>query len=250
MAEQQNNADFAFDIDLADLDFDIDDFSFDEAQPLDDKTRILQPRIDKSIFTQTVHFNHALEFAEKIDLSGKTRTFAWVSGAFIFGDIPEALWRQRHVDIKAMHIATLSISEENIDSWAGLMKYADPPIERFDLLCSAYFYSHYKWTLVPEMYKRLDSGDRFQVAFGGYHTKMILIETHHGNNLIIHGSANTRSSANVEQIMVEVNQPELYNFNRDLIHDICTRYGTINHNARPMTRAETNQHFRQLRERR
>lgn len=239
-----------FDFDFSgmdfDVDFDLDDFDMEITNP-DEKTRIIKPRIDPEIVTQTVHFDHALEFARKIDLSGKTRTFAWIAGSFIFGDIVEALWRIRHVDIKNLYIATLSCNAENIDSWAGLMQYADPPIEHFDLLCSAYFYSHEKWTLVPELYARMEetAPNRFQIAFGAYHTKMILIETHHGNQIMIHGSANSRSSSSVEQIMVEINQKELFEFNRDLIHGICERYGTINRDAKPMTRKETADYFRE-----
>ena len=234
--EEPHSAADVFDIDLDDLDFDLEDFDLDDRTP-DTQTRFIQPRMDPAILTQTVHFDHAMELAEKIDLSGNTRTFAWVSGAFVFGDILEALWRRRNIDIKNLAIASLSISDENIDSWAGLMAQAN--IERFDLLVSAYFYSHEKWDLVPYLYKQLGNDNRFQVAFGAYHLKVITLETHSGHTLTIHGSANMRSSTNVEQIMVEVNDRSLHDFNAGLIRDICDRYGTINHNMEPMTRTET-----------
>lgn len=226
-----------FSIDLGDLDFDLDDFSLDASEP-DEKTRFIQPRIDLSILTQTVHFDHARELARIIDLSGKSRTFAWVSGAFIFGDILEAIWREKNIAIKNISIASLSISDENIDSWAGILAN-DPGIERFDLVCSAYFYSHEKFQLVPYLYHRLGNDDRTQVAFGAYHMKIMAIETHQGNTLTIHGSANMRSSSNIEQIMVEVNDRPLYDFNSTQIREICEKYGTINRKVRPMTRMET-----------
>ena len=229
-----------FDIDLEDLDFDLDDFELDDREP-DAQTRIIQPRMDPTILTQTVHFDHAMELATKIDLSGKTRTFAWVSGSFIFGDILEALWRRRNVDIKNLAISSLSISDENIDSWAGLMAQAN--IERFDLLVSAYWYSHEKYQLLPYLYQQLAGDNRFQVAFGAYHCKLIALETHHGHTMVIHGSANMRSSTNVEQIMVEVDNRELYDFNAGMIQDICKKYGTIDHAMKPMTRLETRHWF-------
>lgn len=237
-------ADDFMDIDFGDLDFDMDDFDFEERQP-DTKTRILQPRIDTGILTQTVNFGNALDLATKIDLSGATRTYAWVSGAFIFGDILEALWRRRNVDIKSVSIVTLSISEENIDSWAGLL--AQGNIEKFNLVCSAYFYSHYKFDMVPYLYQQLGNDPRVQIAFGAYHMKIMTIETHHGNTLTIHGSANMRSSMNIEQMMFEPNNRELHDFNAAMIADICDNFGTINHNAEPMTRAETRKWFDRMR---
>lgn len=234
-----------FEIDFGDLDFDLDDFDFEEHEP-DTRTRILQPKIDTGILTQTVHFDHAIELAEKIDLSGNTRTYAWVSGSFIFGDILEALWRRRNIDIKELSMVSLSISEENIDSWAGLL--AQGNIEKFNLVCSAYFYSHYKFDMVPYLYQQLANDPRVQIAFGAYHMKIITLETHHGNTLTIHGSANMRSSMNIEQMMFEPNNRELHEFNARMIGDICNKYGTINHNAEPMTRTETRQWFNQMKE--
>lgn len=235
-AKNRRDASVVFDIDLDDLDFDLDDFDLSDREP-DTKTRILQPRMDPRILTQAVHFDHAMELAERVDLSGKTRTFAWVSGSFIFGDILEALWRRRNVDIKTLAIATLSLSDENIDSWAGLMQQAN--IEQFDLLVSAYWYSHEKWGLVPYLYQQLAGDDRFQVAFGAYHCKIITLETHRGNTITIHGSANMRSSTNVEQVMVEVNDRDLHEFNLRIIRDVTGKYGTLNHDMEPMTRMET-----------
>lgn len=243
--EQQQHDKGLLDIDFGDLDFDLGDFDFDEREP-DTRTRIIQPRIDPGVLTQTVHFDHAEELADKIDLTGQTRTYAWVSGAFIFGDILEALWRRRRMDIKELSIASLSISEENVDSWAGLLAQAN--IEKFNLVCSAYFYSHYKYDLVPYMYQQLGNDPRVQIAFGAYHMKIITLTTHHGHTLTIHGSANMRSSTNVEQMMVEPNNQELHDFNARMIADICDRYGTINHNMAPMTRTETRQWFDRMKE--
>ena len=99
-------------------------------------------------------------------------------------------------------------------------------------MLSGYFYSHEKWGLVPYLYEQLDGvGRNFQVAFGGYHCKIITIEGVQGHTLTLHGSANLRSSASVEQVMCEVDDRELHDFNAGIIRGICERFGTINHDA-------------------
>lgn len=245
--DEEQSAGDIFNIDLGDIDFDLGDFDFSGVglEP-DTRTRICKPKIDTEILTQTCHFAHAKEFAEKVDLEQNKRTFAWVSGAFIMGDLPEALWRVRGVGIKEMHVASLSVSEENIDSWAGMMKLG--MIEHFDLLLSAYFYSHEKYNIVPLIYERLDQGNRFQVAYGPYHCKIMALRTYKGNTILIHGSANTRSSSNVEQIMIEVNSGNLFDFNVRMIKDLCEKYGTINHKAKPQTRKQMNEYMKHEKE--
>lgn len=130
MGNRENAAPFA---DLMgqlpfEADFDPDDFKFidphdmgmDDGQP---QERIMQPRIDAASLTQTVSFANACEFARQIDLSGKTRTFAWVSGSFVFGDLLEALMTERGVSPEELYICSLSISRENIDSLHTIMRY-------------------------------------------------------------------------------------------------------------------------------
>lgn len=237
--------DLGFDFDMEELDFDLEDFSLWEDTEPDERTRILIPTLDAEIITHTCHFCHAEEFARQVRLGDRGRTYAWVSGAFIFGDIPEALWRQRGVSIKELYVASLSISEENIDSWAGLMSTG--MIERFDLLLSGYFYSHEKYKLIPLIYERLDKGSRFNVAYGPYHCKLMCIRTYKDNLIVIHGSANARSSKNVEQVMIEVNDKEIYDFNATQIHEVVEKYGTVNHKARQQTRREVREYFDNLR---
>lgn len=85
---------------------------------------------------------------------------------------------------------------------------------------------------IDYLYEELDDGtDRFQVAFGAWHTKIITLETTLGNTITIHGSANLRSSRSIEQIMVEVNNKELHAFNAGIMESIARRFGTINYKA-------------------
>ena len=225
------------------LTLDLGDFNLD-GEETKVQTRIIQPRMDKNILLQKSQFAHAEDFTDEIDLSGKTRTFAWISGDFVFGDILEALETRRGISIRELYISTLSLSEANLESWRRLMEH--DKMQRFDLLISSYFYSHEKNGLIPKIYEHLDYKNIFQVAFGPYHCKLMCFLTEDGKKVTIHGSANARSNTGVEHIMVELDEA-LYDFNVDHIHDVVTRYGTINHSAKPQSRAEVRKYFNELR---
>ena len=221
----------------AELDFDLSDFQifdtgsgsgfFDESKT---QKRIMQPRIDVRDISHKVLYESAEKFAQQIDLRENARTFAWVSGNFIFGDIIEALVATRDMFPKNIYICSLSISQENIDSLKNVM-ISCPELEKLTIVLSGYFYSHEKYGLVPYMYQELDDDtNKVQIAFGGYHAKVIAIETAYGNTLTIHGSANLRSSNSIEQVMVERGR-DIYEFNAAIIEEIASKFGTINHNA-------------------
>lgn len=236
-ANQTDDQSTIFNIDF-DLDFDLSDFEIIDkltehiGEAPKPQERILQPRIDKDEILHTVMFDNAKAFAKQISLEPHTRTFAWVSGNFIFGDILEALVTKRRVGIKRLYVASLSINQENIDSLKNVMLLMGSEFEKLVLVLSGYFYSHYKYDLVPYMYDELDDGtDRVQIAFGAWHTKIITIETVHGHTITIHGSANMRSSNSIEQIMIEVDARDLHDFNAKIMDNIAERFGTINYAA-------------------
>lgn len=215
------------------LDFDLSDFLLcnPDGKPIGDHAepqgRILQPRIDPETLFRGCFFENAEEFAKQIDLTGKTRTFAWINGSFIFGDIVEALMRERGVYIKNLYLCSLSLSRENIDSLKNCMLIGK--IEHVVIVLSAYFFSHERNALVPYLYKELayDFGDKIQIVFGNFHGKIITMETHRGNTITIHGSANLRSSRSIEQIMVELD-PELHRFNAEIMDHLAERFGVVN----------------------
>ena len=245
-----NSMDFELDFDLGDFDFDVDGSKElakeaskkavqdpEELEPVpQEDVRILKPKIDVSSVCRFVSFANAEEFARQISLESGDRTFAWVSGSFIFGDIIEALMTARNVGIKKLHITSLSFSQENIDSLKNVMLMMGDELERLVLVLSGYQYSHEKFNLVPYMYEELDDERNIvQIAFGGWHCKIVEIETSSGHTISIHGSANLRSSNSIEQIMVEIDNKELHQFNVDIMERIAERFGTINYKA-PHTR--------------
>lgn len=210
------------------LDFDLDDFNL--SGEAEENVRVMRPRLDENSVRREVTFENARAFANQIELTPGARTFAFVSGAFVFGDLPEALAYERGVSIKRLYVATLSISQENIDSFHNLLKFGG--VEDMRLLISGYFYSHEKFGLVPYLYDQLDVDEKLQVAFGNYHQKIIAIETQSGNTIVLHGSANLRSSSSIEQVMCEVNNAELYDFVAAYIKHQTEAYKTINHGVK------------------
>jgi len=210
------------------LDFDLDDFDIDvEIEPA--ATRIIKPRMDVRSVSHRLTYRHAAELAEDIDLQKGARTFLWVDGSFYFGDLLEALVQKRHIGLKKLYISTLSLNQENVDSIKNLLMFTK--VERVVLLLSGFFYSHYKFDLVPYMYHELDIDDRVQIAFCNTHCKIITFETSLGNYYTMHGSANLRSSNSLEQLMVEEGE-ELYRFNADIMESIASAYGTIDHSVK------------------
>ena len=78
-------------------------------------------------------------------------------------------------------------------------------LESLRLVLSDYFYPHEKapGRLVPYIYERLDVDDVLDVAFASVHAKIATIETTDGLKVVMEGSANLRSSRNIEQFRVE-----------------------------------------------
>lgn len=186
-----------------------------------------------------VAYENAQAFVRQLDMEPGARTFAYVSGSFIFGDMIEALWEHRGVDVKSLYVASLSMSAENIDSLRNVLLYSN--VEHLSLVLSGYFYSHEKYGLVQYLYERLDD-PRVQIAFGAYHAKLFTMESHRGNVFTCHGSANLRSSNSIEQIEFEAGNKALHDWNAEIIDHICDLYGTINHGspeARRMTDKES-----------
>lgn len=218
------------DIDIdwqSDIDFNLSDFSLlDETDGITD-TRYQKPKTYSNI-KRRVMYEHAIDFAKDIEFERGMHMFAFVSGNFIFGDLFEALVEIGKINIKTMMLQTLSVSQENIDSLRNLQLMC-PDMERMDLVLSAYFYSHELSKtegLVPYLYEQLDHGDILQVAFGSIHSKIVTIETVAGNKLVFHGSANMRSSRNVEHICIEQDDG-LFDFIEGFGKRIIEAYGTI-----------------------
>lgn len=216
--------DFNFNIDLggfSDIEINID---FD----INTNDRYCKPAMSRS---KNVKYKNASELSKAIEIKQNERYFCIIDGSFIFGDFIEAFIYDRAIIVKEMTISTLSMSQENIDSFYNLMK--NGYIEKLNIIVSDFFYSHERHNLVKYMYDKLDFDDRFQLSVCRTHTKICMFETemNGGRKYVIHGSANLRSSDNIEQFMIEENK-ELYDFNYHFHKKIIDNFATIKKSLR------------------
>lgn len=174
-------------------------------------------------------FAKAEQLAKAIDFKELDRVFCIVSGRFIFGDFIEAFIIHHNILVKEMTISTLSLSQDNVDSLHNLIKAGY--IEKLNLIVSDYFFAHERKGLVSYCYEKLDIDNKFQLAAAGTHCKTYQFLTKGGKHIIIHGSANMRSSDNIEQFVIEDNK-DLYDFNQEYQNQILETYKTINKSIR------------------
>ncbi len=214
-------SDFEIDADALDMDaFDISGLATD---PLPE-CRYLRPKL-KAVKHRLVRYERAEELADAVQIEKGARWDALVSGHFIFGDFLEAFLVRNNAICPRVTISMLSLSQNNVDSLFTLMDKGY--IQNLDMILSHYFFSHERGGLIPYIYKRLDIGDRFQLAVARVHTKLVLIETLGGKKIVISGSANLRSSGNIEQMTIE-ESPELYDFYLRELSGVISQTWTIN----------------------
>lgn len=187
-----------------DAHFDLADFSGDMNIDLEFDTRYIKPPKSKEILEVNLKYSNAEDLARSITKLRDHRYFVVVNGSFVFGDFIEAFIVGNNLHVKNMTISTLSMSENNVDSLANLTngKYVD----KLNLIVSDFFYSHERSNLIPYLYENLDKGNKFQLAAASTHCKICIFETHCGHYVVIHGSANLRSSSNIEQFVIEENK--------------------------------------------
>nr|WP_308570806.1 hypothetical protein [uncultured Prevotella sp.] len=208
-------------IDLPDLDVNMVDFLPAEEM---EETRYVLPKVVRYNSEEFVLYDNAVKLAKELKVGKGMRADAFIAGSFIFGDFIEAFLRVHNVRAKEMTISTLSLSQENVDSLAALMKHGY--IGKLNLIISVYFWSHERSSLLPYIYKSLDKDDRFQLSVCGMHTKTCHFETEGGKKIVMHGSANLRSSGNIEQFTIEEN-PKLYDFYNEEFSKVIEKYATI-----------------------
>lgn len=224
----------AFDLAGIDLDIDLGAFSatIDVQAKNEFESRYIKPPYKPEINEARLTYKSAEKLAHDIKIAPGSRFYVVVDGTFYFGDFLEALIVRNDWLIPEMTISTLSMNDNNVDSLANLLEGGF--VQKLNLVVSAYFYSHERAGLIPYIYERLDIEDRFQLAAASSHCKLAMLETAEGLKVVMHGSANLRSSSNIEQVMIEEN-PALYDFNREIHARILDTYKTINHQVRRNT---------------
>lgn len=204
-------------------DIDIEAFEFMPDEDAEQENRYIKPKLIPMRAEQVV-FERAAELVREIKMEKGSRYDCIVSGNFIFGDFIEAFMVRNNCKALNMTITTLSLSQENIDSLHTLITKGY--IDNLQMIVSDYFYSHERNALIPYMYERLDIDNRFQLAVAFVHTKTVHFDTLGGKKIVIHGSANLRTSGNVEQFTIEEN-PELHDFYEERFRPVIERFKTI-----------------------
>jgi len=215
-----------------DLPQDIPGFALEFAQDQAalDTDFIVLPRYPRPT-PRMVQYDKAAKLAADLpDLAPETIIHGIVSGNFIFGDFIEALMVEKNYLADKIHIATLSLGKENVDSLRNLID--GDYVRDLSLIVSDFWYAHERRAAggVPYIEKTLGS-PHFHFAAAGIHTKVTLIATACGRRLVLHGSSNLRSSRNVEQFTLEDN-PELYTFHLRWMSHLLEKFSITDRSLR------------------
>lgn len=212
--------------DIGALDFELDDFDISESEPKTSKfgPRYCKPKLMPQPPQRTVKYEKAVAMSRDLSQSimGGETIHALLSGNFIFGDFVEAFIVENDLLVDDLTISTLGISKENVDSLANLIN--GDYVQKLDLIVSCYFYSHNQGN-IKYIYDQLDVDNKFRFAASGVHTKIVLIRFG-DKKIVIHGSANLRSSRSIEMVTIESNDA-LYDFHKNWHNEITDRCGTI-----------------------
>lgn len=211
------------------FDINLDDFQEIEIDlDMQINQRYCKPAMTRS---KNVKYKNASQLSKEIEIKQNERYFCIIDGSFIFGDFIEAFIYDRNMDVEELTISTLSMSQDNIDSFYNLLSKGY--VKKLNIIVSDFFYSHERSNLVKYMYEKLDFENKFQLSVCRTHTKICMFETkmNGGRKYIIHGSANLRSSDNIEQFMIEENEV-LYDFNFEFHKKIIDNFATINKSLR------------------
>lgn len=217
---------------------------FDLVQPIDGFD-LLPASEDTALTTDTltirryprpapaaVRYEYAAQLAAELpDLAEGSAHFVLVSGNFIFGDFIEALVVHRNWFVEELLIATLSLGKENVDSLHNLQQGGY--LGRLGLVVSDFWFAHERRRAggVPYIMATIGQERNFSFAAAAVHTKVTCIRTRCGRSLVLHGSANLRSSRNVEQLMIDASVP-LYDFNAAWINRILADFSATSTSKR------------------
>ncbi len=196
-------------------------------------SRFIEPHGCEEIDESRLKYANAEKLADDIgDIPLNFRAFVILDGKFIYGDFLEALIVSKNWQCEELTISTLSMSRENVDSLANLVNGGY--LKQLNLIVSHYYFSTERRSLMPYIYDQLDINDALQVAVASVHTKIAMIRTSCGKKIVIHGSANLRTSSNIEQIVIE-HSPGLFDFCATVHHNIIEMHKTINKPIRSKT---------------
>lgn len=190
-------------------------------------TQYQKPRQFAALAAHRIKYKYAEELAAEIVPKMGERYYCIVNGTFVFGDFIEAFVVQNNWLVKNLSISTLGYNQNNVDSFENLID--GDFVQKLSIIASAEFYGfeRAKDRLIPYTYEKLNTGKiDFQLSFADTHMKIINIETECGIFVTIHGSANLRSSGNIEQFAVDFDR-DIYDINQEVFDKILEQTKTI-----------------------
>jgi len=190
-------------------------------------SRFITPIDEGDLPEMRIKYKYAQNLADDLgDIPLGFRADVILDGSFIFGDFIEALIVKNNWNVIDLTISTLSFSFENIYSLKNLL--TGDYVQELNIIVSGGFFAkeNHPTMIIPAIYEELDIDDKFQLAVADVHTKIVLIKTECGRKIVIHGSSNLRTSANIEHICIE-NKPELHDFYSEFHQRIIEKYKTI-----------------------
>jgi hypothetical protein len=147
------------------------------------------------------------------------RTHCLLRGDFVLCDLIPTIIQARGPALD-VHIATLGLSAANAASLAELKKRGQ--IRTLTIICSLYFQQVDKATTFREVEATLKGVADLVIERS--HAKVICLPTRAGDSYVIEGSANLRSSDNLEQMTV-YNDRETLAWHRDWMEELKGRHG-------------------------
>lgn len=203
------------------FDFSSLSFDFDLFGGEDDEDKEIRELIHTAKLNfRPVVFDNALEMAKEMDLTQDY--FALVSGAFIFGDLLEAMCWKKALQPKRLYVTTLGLSPDNVDSLVNMTDYLFVP--EINLIISSYFASVERNRNIPYMIEQF-SGRNINVAVCANHAKLALWECAE-QSFLMFGSANLASSANLE-VFAMTHDTEAVAFAKRLLSGIMKKWTVI-----------------------
>lgn len=142
------------------------------------------------------------------------RTHCLLRGDFVLCDLIPAIIEARG-RCRRLDVATLGLSAANADTLASLR--ARNLVDEITLVCSHYFAQVDKTSTYRQVTTKLEGKATIRVTRS--HAKVICLQTVCGDYYVIEGSANLRSSDNVEQ-MVIFNDEALLRWHRAWMEDV------------------------------
>lgn len=203
-----------------DIDFEIDYSSKEDIKNnipaeksiiVDDSSFI---KIRHEIKSQDVNYLIAYELAKKLDIKKGESIFIKLDGRFIFGDFIGAFIQENNLAVEELSIESLSGGIDVFEMFEALIDQGW--VKKINLTLSEYYLRTERAKrsksieLLEEIKKR--KKNKFNLYYTNTHRKIVLIRTKLGGYVVMHGSANLKSSQSREQLFIQENK-ELYDFN-------------------------------------